>query len=250
MRTALPFSHPAGTRLSIRQTETLDGRWIDSVAPDRAIDTEPPTEGHCYYTPLAVWGDTATVGHSIAFSRVSDPSELRATRAGQGLGIPANGMRVTLRWKWAGVADLTLIVARQREAPQGPDDPAAITETVFRGDYERQECWPLTLPAALRSGNSLVPPLLSPQDGVGFPQRENGPWHIRVYSVVDLDGVRSTSPGLEPTAATVLPGPHPEVTVSYILKRPWIPGLPWSVWFRTGPAGRGDSPVKSTSWHH
>ena len=35
-------------------------------------------------------------------------------------------------------------------------------------------------------------------------QPDNGPWHIRVYSVVDLDGARSISPGLEPTAATVL----------------------------------------------
>ena len=35
----------------------------------------------------------------------------------------------------------------------------------------------------------------------------------------------------------VLPGPNPEVTVSYALKRPWLPGLPWSVAFRTEPPG-------------
>ena len=51
---------------------------------------------------------------------------------------------------------------------------------------------------------------------------------------------RSISPGLEPTAATILPGPNPEVTVSYVLKRPWFPGLPWSVTFQTDPPG---SPV-------
>ena len=55
--------------------------------------------------------------------------------------------------------------------------------------------------------------------------------------MIDLDGVRSISPGLEPTAATILPGPNPEVTVSYVLKRPWLPGLPWSVTFRTEPPG-------------
>ena len=54
--------------------------------------------------------------------------------------------------------------------------------------------------------------------------------------MIDLDGSRSISPGLEPSAATILPGPNPEVTVSYVLKRPWLPGLPWSVAFRTEPA--------------
>jgi hypothetical protein len=65
-----------------------------------------------------------------------------------------------------------------------------------------------------------------------------GPWHIRVYSIFTADGVRSISPGLEPTATTILPGPNPEITVSYVLKRPWLPGLPWSVTFRTEPAGK------------
>ncbi len=54
--------------------------------------------------------------------------------------------------------------------------------------------------------------------------------------MAEWDGVRSMSPGLEPSAATVLPGPHPEVTVTYRLNRPWLPGLPWSLTFRTEPA--------------
>ncbi len=69
------------------------------------------------------------------------------------------------------------------------------------------------------------------------------PWNLRVYSVIDLDGVRSFSPGLEPTAAMVLPGPNPEVTVSYGFKRPWLPGLPWSVAFRTEPPGAAVPPM-------
>jgi hypothetical protein len=227
LRTVTPLPHPAGTRLSARQSEALDGRWIDLVAPDRAIDAEPPEEGHCYYTPLAVWGETATVGHTAAFSRVSDPSDLRATRSGTGLGTPSSGMRVTLRWKWASVADATVIVARQGAAPEGLDDASAIGATVFRADYDRQECWTLTLPTAPSSRNGT----------------ENGSWHIRAYSVVDLDGARSTSPGLEQTAAIVLPGPHPEVTVSYVLKRPWMPGFPWSVSFRTEPPGTAVPPM-------
>ena len=195
LRTAIPLPHAVGTRLSARQTETLDGRWIDAVAPDRAIDIEPPPEGHCYYTPLAVWGDTSTVGHSVALSRVADPTDLRATRSGNGLGTPSSGMRVTLRWTWAGVAGATLIVARQGAAPLGPDDPSAITATVFRGDYDQQDCWPLTLPLATHSGDSpeIVPSTLLP--GLGGRYRENGPWHIRVYSIVDLDGARSSLAG-------------------------------------------------------
>ena len=249
LRTDAPLPHPAGTRLLSQQTEALDGRWIDGVAPDRAIDAEPPTEGHCYYTPLAVWGDTSTVGHSVALSRVSDPTELRATRSGNGLGTLFTDMRVTLRWNWAGVADATLIVARQGAAPEGPDDASAISATVFRADYDRQECWTLTLPMASRSGDATESPLPPPLAGLGSAQRENGSWHIRAYSIVDLDGARSTSPGLEPTAAIVLPGPHPEVTVSYVLKRPWIPGLPWSVSFRTEPPGTAVPPMVMVAHH-
>jgi hypothetical protein len=232
-----------GTRLSARQTNALEGCWIDAVAPDRAIDAEPPSEGHCYYTPLASWGDTATVGYSVALSRVADPTEVRATRSGNGLGTPTNGMRVTLRWNWASVADSTLIVARQGMAPQGPDDPAAITATVNRADYDRHACWPLNLPNGARSGRSVEPPLPSIDEGSGSLPPDSGPWYIRLYSAVDLDGGRAISPGLEPTAASVLPGPHPEVTVSYVLKRPWIPGLPWSVSFRTDPPGTAIPPM-------
>ena len=156
--------HPVGTRLSVRQTDSLEGRWIDAVAPDRAIDAEPPSEGHCYYTPLAVWGDTATVGHSVALSRVADPTELRATRSGNGLGIarrsafgsPCDG---TGRQSPTPPSSLP---GRGR-LPQGPDDPAAITATVFRGDYDRQECWTLNLPITYRSAATVESPLPSPR---------------------------------------------------------------------------------------
>ncbi len=70
LRTGGPLPHATGTRLSGRQMNALDGRWIETVAPDRAIDPEPPAEGHCYYTPLVAWSETATVGNSAALSRV------------------------------------------------------------------------------------------------------------------------------------------------------------------------------------
>ena len=187
---------------------------------------------------------TATVGNSVALSRVTDPTELRATRSGEGLGTSTVGMRVTLRWKWAGVADATLIVARQGTAPQGPDDPAAITAMVIRDDYDRHRMLDSQFadaPPVLESRSRPPCPRLA--TGSESPGRDNGPWYIRVFSVLNLDGVRSISPGLEPTAATVLPGPHPEVTVSYVLKRPWIPGLPWSLSFRTDPPGTAIPPM-------
>ena len=106
-----------------------------------------------------------------------------------------------------------------------------------------------TLPLTSRAGDPVESTQPSLPPGPGSAQIENGPWHIRVYSILDLDGMRSLSPGLDPTAATVLPGPHPEVTVSYVLKRPWIPGLPWSVSFRTDPPGTSVPPMVLVAHH-
>ena len=217
LRTADPLPVPAGTRLPAAEAAALEGRRIEPASPGRAYDPEPPTEGHCYYTPLTVWNALYTVGHGVALSRVADPSELRATRAGGGIGGGSSGIRVTLRWQWAAEANATLVVARQGTAPRGTNDLDAITETVSFAEYDRLGCWTFSLPLTT-----------SP---------DAGPWHIRVYSLADLDGVRSISPGLEPTAATVLPGPNLEVTVSYVLKRPRFPGFPWSVTFQTDPPG-------------
>ncbi len=247
LRTLHPLPHAAGTRLTSAEAEALDGLSLDPVSPDRAFDVEPPEEGHCYYTPLTAWGDSWTVGYAVALSRVADPSELRATRSGAGLGTTPGGMRVTLRWRWAAAADGALIVACQGSPPQGPADPAAIKATVTRADYDRQDCWIIGLPAAPSVGEAIEKGSLSNGPGtIATSQSDHavaGPWHIRVYSLIDLDGVRSISPGLEPTAATALPGPNPEVTVSYNLKRPWIPGLPWSVAFRTEPPGSAVPPM-------
>jgi len=270
LRTGHPLLLPAGTRLTTADALTLDGRWLEPAAPDRAYDSEPPAEGHCYYTPMTAWGESWTVGQSVALSRVADPSELCATRAGSGLGAPPGGMRLTLRWRWAAEAAATLVLARQGRPPQGPDDPAAIAATVTHADYDPHGCWTLNLPLTPRPGgaidnsatarvrleshtdgprpegaidNSVTSDRSAPEPSTLSTQLDTGPWHIRVYSVIDLDGVRSISPGLEPTAAMVVPAPHPEVTVSYALKRPWLPGLSWSVGFRTEPPGAAVPPM-------
>ena len=236
LRTAHPLPWPAGSRLTAAAAEALDGHWLEPSAPDRAFDPEPPLTGLCYYTPLTGWGETWTVGHGVALSRVPDPSALRATRAGGGLGSISSGTRVTLRWRWAAESTAALVVARQGAAPQSPSDPLATTAIVPRADYDRQDCWTIGLPMPQpRAAGAPAPTGLGA--GLEPAQADGGPWHIRVYSIAEWDGIRSLSPGLEPSAATTLPGPHPEVTVSYILQRPWlpIPGLPWSVTFRTEP---------------
>jgi hypothetical protein len=232
-----------GARLTSTAAEALDGRWLETAAPDRAHDTDPPVEGHCYYTPMTVWGESWTVGHSVALSRVSDPSELRATRVGSGLGAPPGSIRLSLRWRWTAEAAATLVLARQGTQPQGPNDPEAITATVTRADYDSHDCWTLSLPLGLSGGSSTESARLAAEPGTNQGTSDTGRWYIRVYSVIDLDGVRSISPGLESSAATVLPGPHPEVTVSYALKRPWLPGFPWWVGFRTEPAGAAVPPM-------
>jgi hypothetical protein len=165
-------------------------------------------------------------------------------RASGGLSNGSAGVRVTLRWQWAPEAIATLIVARQGAPPQGPSDRLAVTATVFRYDYDRHDCWTLTLPSSRpdqAGGQALPRPDHEPN--AGLAQAESGPWYIRVYSIAELDGVTSVSPGLDPTASTTLPGPHPEVTVSYVLKRPWLPLLPWSVTFRTDLPGTAVPPM-------
>jgi hypothetical protein len=258
VRTPQPLPLAAGTRLAASEAESLAVQWIEPISPGRAYDDNPPADGPCYYTPLTHWNGNWTVGHGMALNQVSDPSDLRATRASTGLNNGSPGVRVTLRWKWAPEAIATLIAARQGVPPEGPSDPAATTATVFRFDYDRQDCWTLNLPvarpdhgvaghdpAAARPDSAGRPP--APQAG-DEPQAESArpessPWHIRVYSIAELDGVTSVSPGLDPTASTTLPGPHPEVTVSYVLKRPWLPLSPWSVKFRTEPPGMAVPPM-------
>src|SRR5262249_44189619 len=141
----LPLSLSAGSRLSGTEMESLAGQWIDPASPDRAYDSDFPQEGHCCYTPMTGWAGTWTVGHCATLSRVPDPTDLAATRSGAGLGSSTTVTRVNLRWCWPPQASACLVVAREGAPPQGPSDPAAITVTVSRSDYDRQGCWMLNL---------------------------------------------------------------------------------------------------------
>lgn len=213
LRTARPPALTRGDRLAAAAAEALEGPWLDPTGPGRAIDRRPPASGVCAYTPFTVWGGWYTAGSPSAYSCVPDPSDLRAVRVG-GAG------RVHLRWRWSPQGSQSVVAARAGAPPTGPDDPGALRAVVNDAEYSRLGYHALTLPTS--------PP---------------GPWHLAVYSLTGVDGSTVASPGLEPSAHTVVPGPHPEITVSYTLRPPGFGGRTWSVGLRTDPPGASTPPL-------
>ncbi|WZO96935.1 hypothetical protein EP7_003943 [Isosphaeraceae bacterium EP7] len=207
VRSEKPLNFEAGERLVPEQLKTLSADWLEDRGGNATFDSSPPAAGVCYYTPLTSWAGTWTVGASAPYSCVPDPTDLRAVRVG-GAG------RVHLRWRWSPRVSQCLVVSKPGSAPDGPDDREATVLQVSEGEYSRQGYQTLTLPTAIA-----------------------GPWHLAVFSLMSSDGERLVSPGLEPTARTIVPGPNPEVTVSYTLRKGGFPGRPWSLLFRTDPAG-------------
>ncbi len=208
----LPQLRP-GDRLTAEEAATIAGQWLDAGGPDGTIDRAPPPVGVCHYTPLTAWGGSLTVGRGAAYSCLTDPSDLRAVRAG------TNG-RVHLRWRWGPQGGQSLLVSKVGSPPTGPDDPEARSVLVQESEYSRQG-----------------------YIAVNLPPEAAGPWHFRVFAVATVQGRRVVSPGLDPTGRTVVPGPNPEVTVIYHLRKPSFPGRPWSVAFRTEPPGASIPPT-------
>lgn len=214
IRSTRPLPFAPGTSLEAAQARTLEGEWLDVQALDHADDPAPPALGVCHYTPLTNWAGLLTVGHTASYSCLPDPSDLRAHRVRNG--------RVHLRWRWCPQATESLVVAKAGSPPQGPRDPEAIVAPVHEADYHRHGHHALDLPAT--------------DNGVSQ-------WHICVYSVGSADGETLISPGLEPTARTVVPGPHPEVSVTYSFQRARFPGRGWSIQFQTEPRGAAVPPL-------
>lgn len=214
LRTLKPLAVSVGDRLTVAQAKGLDGTWLEVVGPDVAVDPRPPASGVCSYTPLTLWAGLYTVGLPAPFSCIPDPSDLRAVRVG-------NAGRVHLRWRWSPQGSQSLIMARAGQAPAGADDPEALRFHVLDVEYSQQGYHAVTLPSN--------PP---------------GPWHLSVYSLVTVDGEPIVSPGLEPTARTIVPGPNPEVVVSYTIRPLRFPGRGWSLTFRTDPP---DSAIPPTA---
>ena len=189
-------------------------------------------------------GRALTVGHPAALSWLSDPSDL-SPRGLHRRPAPAQGGRIQLRWNWAREATATRLVVRQGEPPQGPSDPSASVITVPRAEYERQGFWTMSLPrsAVDESIDGALRPVAGPSNGRCRAPLSAAHWYVTAYSLADLEGASVVSPGLEPTATTAVPGPHPEVTVSYTLKPPWFPGRPWTMTLRTDPPGESVPPM-------
>jgi len=203
-----------GDRLSAQEVAAIVGQWLDAGGPGGTIDPAPPPVGVCHYTPLTAWGGSSTVGRGASYSCLTDPSDLRAVRAG------TNG-RVHLRWRWGPQGGQSLLVSKGGSPPTGPDDPDARAVLVQESEYSRQG-----------------------YIAVNLPPEAPGPWHFRVFAVANVQGQRVVSPGLDATGRTVVPGPNPEVTVIYHLRKPGFPGRPWSVAFRTEPPG---APIPPTA---
>jgi len=237
LRTTKPATAAPGAQLSVAAAEQLGGDWLPLSAPDRAEDTDPPAAGFCYYTPLVMVGSQLTVGHPAALSRVADPSELRATRTGVPGEEASTARRIVLRWQWAPQATATRLLARQGSPPRGSSDSHAIVATVARADYERLGSWTLDLPRTpfAESSDFELEPASVPADRPFSPRSDH--WYVSAFSLAEIDGASLVSPGLEPSATTAVPGPHPQITVSYSLKRPWLPARPWVLTVRTEPAG-------------
>lgn len=236
-RTPRPLPAAPGAQLSVAVAEQFAGDWIALSSPNQAEDADPPAAGGCYYTPLVLVGGLLTVGHAAALSRVADPSELRATRTGGPGEEASTSSRILLRWRWAPEATATLLLARQGSPARNSSDPDAIGTTVARADYERLGSWTLDLPRSTSAEhNEFEPqPASIPANGTFSPRTDH--WYITAFSFAEIDSASLVSPGLEPSATTAVPGPHPQITVSYSLKRPWLPARPWVLTLRTEPAG-------------
>ncbi len=214
IRTSAPLPHEAGERLPAGSVADWPGVWLDQSGGDFAEDPAPPSVGVCYYTPVIAWAGSATVGHAARYSCVADPSDLRAVRVG-------GGGRVHLRWRWSAQGSEARVVVKAGSPPVGADDPEGMASRASDEEYSRLGYFAITLPTT-----------------------PSGPWHLAVFGVAMVGGEEVVSPGLDPSARTVVPGPNPEVTVSYALRRPGFPGRSWSITFRTEPS---DSTIPPTA---
>src|SRR5208337_1075597 len=145
--------------------------------------------------------------------------------------------RILLRWRRVPEATAIRLLARQGSPPRGSSDPDAIVTTVARADYERLGSWTLELPrtAFAEPSDFELQPADVPANGP-FSLRSDH-WYVSAFSLAEIDGASLVSPGLEPSATTAVPGPHPQITVSYSLRRPWLPARPWVLTLRTEPSG-------------
>ena len=134
---------------------------------------------------------------------------------------------------------ITRIVIRQGFPPSGPDDLEAIVVNVSREDYDRAGAWTVTLPAELDQPSDFE---LEPS---GDASRQAAREPLACDGVQRGRGRGSSllSPRARSHRDDRHPRPPPEVTLSYALKRPWLPGRPWSLFVKTEPPGATVPPL-------
>ncbi|WP_165071715.1 J domain-containing protein [Paludisphaera rhizosphaerae] len=227
-RTSSPLPQPPGSAVAPAEIEALGGDWIEPTGPGLAEDFDPLGPTGRYYTPLTALNGHLIVGRGAWLARLVDPTDLRAVRLDPIAASP-DVARIQLRWTWPPDARSARVAARRGAPPAGPDDSEALRFDVRRDDYQRAGSWILNAPTP-----AGAEPTASP--GANH-------WHVRVYAQDASDGALLHSPGVEPSAETVAPGPHPEITLSYQWKRSWFPGRPWTLTVRTEPPGAEVPPL-------
>ena len=244
MRTAHPLPHAAGTRLTMAEAEALDGRLDRAGCPRSGLRPRPAGRG-----ALLLHAADCLGGHLHRWPRCRPQPRRGSVRAcarrrtGTGLGAGSGETRVTLRWRWSAEASACLVVARQGTPPLGPNDPAAVQATVYRADYDRQDCWTLNLPSSRPADNGdwSPPPLRQCRTPASEPgnsrrwtlayqglQRDRPGW-----SPLDLTGPRAVR---RDHLARTKPGGHgfvcPEAALASglaVVGRPFEPTPPGSV---------------------
>jgi hypothetical protein len=162
---------------------------------------------------MIAWGSHWTVGRSVEYASIPDPSGLSALRMDK-------AGRVVLRWDWPEGTIRTIVVCRIDAWPEGPSDPSGVISSVEKADYAKVGSFALTLPTT-----------------------QPGSWHVATYGVVVLEGREVESAGVDPDSRTTVRGPSSEVSVSYDLKPPGLLRRSWSVILRTDPPGATVPPL-------
>lgn len=206
-RSTSPFPHPPGDVIDRKTLDGVAGLWVPRSSPDHVLDRPVPTGAEIHYTPMIAWAGRMTVGRTVSYSHLPDPTELRAIRVGR-------GGKVVLRWKWPTESTCCLLVARIGAVPAGASDPLSRSVRVELAAYQELDSFAWTL-----------------------PQEEARPWHVVVLVCRVHEGRQMVSPGMEFGCRVQVSGQPSEVEVSYTLTPPSLLRRAWSIAFRTDPPG-------------
>ena len=164
-----------------RRPRRSKGDWIEPAAAGRAYDPEPPADGHCYYTPLTVWAEhldcRARGGPQPCGRSVRAPRDAFGNRSGHSAS-DRHGVTLALAMG-PGLDGCAGRRQSRHRACRARTIPRQLSSTVDRAEYDRQDCWTLSLPH--RPAVTVRPAHCA---NIESRSIDAGPWHIRVYSVI------------------------------------------------------------------